>query len=47
MWGQDPAIIAHRVERINTLTPAVVQEAFKKYFPADRMTTVTLVPAPK
>jgi zinc protease len=45
MWGQDPAMIAHRLERINTVTPAVVQEAFKKYFPADRMTVVTLVPA--
>jgi zinc protease len=45
MWGQEPAMIAHRVERINTLTPAVVQDAFKKYFPADRMTVVTLVPA--
>ena len=47
MWGQDPAMIAHRVERINTVTPANVQEAFKQYFPADRMTVVTLVPAPK
>lgn len=47
MWGQDPAMIAHRVERINTVTPALVQAAFKKYFPADRMTVVTLVPAAK
>jgi len=47
MWGQEPAMIAHRVERINTVTPANVQDAFKKYFPADRMTTVTLVPAAK
>ena len=47
MWGQDPAMIAHRVERINAVTPATVQEAFKKYFPVDRMTVVTLVPAPK
>src|SRR5258706_6461168 len=46
MWGQDPAMIAHRLERISTVTPAAVQEAFKKYFPADRMTVVTLVPAP-
>ena len=44
MWGQEPAMIAHRVERINTLTPAAVQDAFKKYFPADRMTVVTLGP---
>lgn len=47
MWQQDPAIIAKRVERINALTAASIQDAFKKYFPADRMTTVTLVPAAK
>ena len=47
MWGQDPAIIARRVERINALTPASIQDAFRKYFPADRMTTITLLPAPK
>jgi zinc protease len=46
MWGQDPAIIGRRLERINAVTPAAVQEAFKKYFPADRMTVVTLSPAP-
>jgi zinc protease len=45
MWGQDPAMIAHRLDRIGALTPAAVQDAFKKYFPPDRMTTVTLVPA--
>jgi zinc protease len=47
MWGQDPAIIARRLDRINAVTPAAVQEAFKKYFPAERMTVVTLAPAPK
>src|SRR5258708_28730917 len=47
MWGQDPAMIAHRLDRIGALTPAAVQDAFKKYFPADRMTVVTLVPAPQ
>ena len=46
MWGQEPAMIAHRLDRIGAITPAVVQEAFKKYFPADRTTVVTLVPAP-
>ena len=45
LWGQEPGIIAHRLDRINAVTPASVQEAFKKYFPADRMTVVTLVPA--
>jgi zinc protease len=47
MWGQDPAMIAHRLDRIGALTPAAVQDAFKRYFPADRMTVVTLVPAPQ
>jgi len=47
MWGQDPMIIAKRVERINALTPAAIQEAFKKYFPAERSTVVTLNPAAK
>jgi zinc protease len=45
MWNQDPAIIARRVERIDALTPGSVKETFKKYFPAERMTTVTLMPA--
>jgi zinc protease len=45
MWGQDPAIIAKRVERINALTPASIQDAFRKYFPTERSTVVTLVPA--
>jgi predicted Zn-dependent peptidase len=40
-------MIAHRAERIAAVTPALVQEAFKKYFPADRMTIVTLAPAAK
>jgi zinc protease len=45
MWGQDPAIIARRVERINALTPALVKDAFNKYFPSNRTTVVTLMPA--
>ena len=47
LWGQDPTIIAKRVERINALTPASIQDAFKKYFPADRGTVITLNPAGK
>jgi zinc protease len=47
LWGQDPTIIAKRVERINALTPASIQDAFKKYFPADRSTVITLNPAGK
>jgi zinc protease len=47
LWGQDPTIIAKRVERINALTPASIQDAFKKYFPAERSTAITLNPAGK
>jgi zinc protease len=47
MWGQEPGMIAHRLDRINAITPAAVQEAFRKYFPAGRSTVVTLAPAPK
>ena len=46
MLGRDPGEILTRVERINAVTPAVVQEAFKKYFPLDRHTVVTLMPEP-
>ena len=45
LFGQDPAIIATRVDRINALTVASVKDAFNKYFPADRTTIVTLLPA--
>jgi zinc protease len=45
MWNQDPAIIARRIERIDALTPASVKETFNRYFPAERMTVVTLMPA--
>jgi zinc protease len=45
LYGQNPAIIATRVERINALTVASVKEAFDTYFPDDRTTVVTLMPA--
>jgi zinc protease len=45
MWNQDPLIIARRVDRINALTVASQKETFNKYFPAERMTVVTLMPA--
>jgi zinc protease len=45
LWGQDPAIIAKRLDRINALTPASIQDAFRKYFPAERSTVITLMPA--
>ena len=44
MWKQDPLIIGKRVDRINALTPAIEQDALRKYFPADRRTVVTLMP---
>jgi zinc protease len=45
LYQQDPAIIATRVDRINALTIASVKDAFNKYFPTDRTTVVTLLPA--
>ena len=33
-----------RPARIDALTPQVLQDVFKQYFPADRSTVVTLVP---
>jgi len=42
--GGDPREILTRRERIDALTPVVLQEAFKKYFPLDRYTVATLVP---
>jgi zinc protease len=44
LWGQDPAIIATRLDRINALTVASVKDAFNQYFPSDRTTVVTLDP---
>jgi len=45
-YDRDPGEILTRPKRIDAVTPQVLQETFKKYFPADRMTIVTLVPAP-
>ena len=44
LLGWDPASIATRAERTETLTPDNIHEAFRRYFPADRYTVVTLVP---
>ena len=44
MLNREPGEILTRVERINAVSPKVVQEAFRKYFPLDRYTVVTLVP---
>ncbi len=45
-YDRDPHEILTRTQRIDAITPQVLQNVFKKYFPADRSTTVTLVPAP-
>ena len=45
MLGGDPRDLLTRRERIDAVTPAVLQETFKKYMPLDRYTVVTLVPA--
>ena len=44
MLGWDPVSIIHRTERTDTLTAENIHEAFRKYFPADRYTTATLLP---
>jgi zinc protease len=44
LMGQDPADILRRTERIDTITPQALQEVFRRYFPMDRFTAVTLVP---
>jgi zinc protease len=45
MFNRDPHEILTREQRINAITPQVLQEAFKKYFAPKRMTVLTLVPA--
>jgi predicted Zn-dependent peptidase len=39
--------VLHRLERIDAVTPAILQETLKKYFPMNRYTVVTLVPEKK
>jgi len=45
MLGRDPGEILTRNERIDAVTPQVLKDVFKQYFPPDRTTVVTLVPA--
>ncbi len=42
--GRDPALILTREARIDAITPENVHEMFKRYFPMDRYTLVTLAP---
>lgn len=44
LLGWDPIGIARRGDRIEKLSPSVLHEAFKQYFPMDRYTVVTLKP---
>ena len=43
-YGWDPRRIAKRRERIDLLTPENLKESFRKYFPLDRYTVLTLLP---
>ncbi len=44
MYGWDPVGIARRPQRTDSLTPEILHGIFKKYFPSDRHTVVTLKP---
>jgi zinc protease len=44
MLGWDPLSITRRQERIDKLTPDVLHDIFRRYFPLDRRTVVTLKP---
>jgi zinc protease len=44
MLGWDPAGINRRLDRVEKLTPEILHGMFKKYFPMDRYTVVTLKP---
>jgi zinc protease len=44
LLDRDPLLILRRLERIDAVTPAGLHETFKKYFPKERHTVVTLVP---
>ena len=45
-YNRDPEEILTRAKRIDAITPELLREAFRTYFPADRMTIVTLLPTP-
>jgi zinc protease len=43
--GSNAEEILNRGQRIDAVTPQTLQDVFKKYFPAERSTVVTLMPA--
>jgi len=45
LFGRDPKEILTRPARIDAVTPATIQDVFKRDFPMERYTVVTLVPA--
>ena len=45
LLGGDLGDIINRTERIDSITPQVLQDVFKKDFPFDRYTVVTLMPS--
>ena len=47
LLDRDPLLILKREQRIDGLTRETIQEAFRKYFPRDRYTVVTLLPEKK
>jgi zinc protease len=44
LLDRDPLLILSRLQRIDAVTPTLLQDTFKKYFPAERSTIVTLMP---
>ena len=44
-YNRNPSEIITRSDRINAITPAVLQDTFRKYFPLNRTTTVVLLPS--
>jgi zinc protease len=46
MYERDPREIVTRTQRIDSITPQILQAVFRQYFPEDRSTIVTLVPSP-
>jgi zinc protease len=47
LLGRDPLLILQRQQRIDAVTPANLQDVFRKYFPVNRYTVVTLMPEKK
>jgi zinc protease len=44
LLGRDPAELLQRPQRIAEVTPEILRDVFRRYFPRERYTVVTLVP---